>query len=68
MVGQHQLRGDYRAELKDEIGFGNFMLVTGLLGNLGQDQVVETLELFAREVMPRFERQRASSTCDIELG
>ena len=48
------------AELKDEIGFGNFMLVTGFLGNLGQNHVVETLELFAREVMPRFERPRCS--------
>jgi alkanesulfonate monooxygenase SsuD/methylene tetrahydromethanopterin reductase-like flavin-dependent oxidoreductase (luciferase family) len=41
------------AALHDEIGFGNFMLVTGFLGNLPQEQVVRTLELFAREVRPR---------------
>ena len=46
------------AELQDELGFGNFMLVTGFLGNLGQDHVVTTLELFAKEVMPNFGRLR----------
>jgi len=46
------------AELQDELGFGNFMLVTGFLGNLGQDHVVATLEMFAREVMPHFGRPR----------
>jgi alkanesulfonate monooxygenase SsuD/methylene tetrahydromethanopterin reductase-like flavin-dependent oxidoreductase (luciferase family) len=46
------------AALQDELGFGNFMLVTGFLGNLGQDHVVATLERFAREVMPRFEHSR----------
>jgi len=46
------------AELQDEIGFGNFMLVTGFLGNLGQDHVVATLQLFAKEVMPNFVRPR----------
>jgi alkanesulfonate monooxygenase SsuD/methylene tetrahydromethanopterin reductase-like flavin-dependent oxidoreductase (luciferase family) len=50
------------AELKDELGFGNFMLVTGFLGNLRQDQVVATLKLFAKEVMPRFGRPKCSSS------
>jgi alkanesulfonate monooxygenase SsuD/methylene tetrahydromethanopterin reductase-like flavin-dependent oxidoreductase (luciferase family) len=48
------------AELQDEIGFGNFMLVTGFLGNLAQDRVVATLELFAKEVMPHFDRSHCS--------
>jgi len=42
--------------LHDEFGFGNFMLVTGFLGNLPQDRVVETIELFAREVRPRVQQ------------
>jgi alkanesulfonate monooxygenase SsuD/methylene tetrahydromethanopterin reductase-like flavin-dependent oxidoreductase (luciferase family) len=46
------------AELRDELGFGNFMLVTGFLGNLEQRHVVATLELFAKEVMPHFGRPR----------
>jgi alkanesulfonate monooxygenase SsuD/methylene tetrahydromethanopterin reductase-like flavin-dependent oxidoreductase (luciferase family) len=46
------------AELGDELGFGNFMLVTGFLGNLEQRHVVATLELFAKEVMPHFGRPR----------
>jgi hypothetical protein len=29
------------------------MLVTGFLGNLPQEEVVRTLDLFAREVKPR---------------
>ena len=47
-------------ELQDELGFGNFMLVTGFLGNLQQGHVVTTLELFAGEVMPRFGRTRST--------
>ena len=43
------------AALHDELGFGNFMLVTGFLGNLPQDEVIRTLELFASEVRPRFQ-------------
>ena len=43
------------AELRDELGFGNLMLVTGFLGNLPQEHVVTTLELSAKEVMPRFQ-------------
>ncbi len=46
------------AELQDELGFGNFMLVTGFLGNLGQRDGVRTLELFAKKVMPHFGRPR----------
>jgi alkanesulfonate monooxygenase SsuD/methylene tetrahydromethanopterin reductase-like flavin-dependent oxidoreductase (luciferase family) len=42
------------AALHDELGFGNLTLVTGFLGNLPQEHVVTTLELFAQEVMPRF--------------
>jgi alkanesulfonate monooxygenase SsuD/methylene tetrahydromethanopterin reductase-like flavin-dependent oxidoreductase (luciferase family) len=42
--------------LQAEFGFGNFMLVTGFLGNLPQEQVVRTPELFAKEVRPRFQR------------
>jgi alkanesulfonate monooxygenase SsuD/methylene tetrahydromethanopterin reductase-like flavin-dependent oxidoreductase (luciferase family) len=43
------------AELCAELGFGNFMLVPGFLGNLPQEHVVTTLELCAHEVMPRFQ-------------
>jgi alkanesulfonate monooxygenase SsuD/methylene tetrahydromethanopterin reductase-like flavin-dependent oxidoreductase (luciferase family) len=43
------------AELREELGFGNLNLVTGFLGNLPQEQVVRTLELFASEVIPRFQ-------------
>jgi alkanesulfonate monooxygenase SsuD/methylene tetrahydromethanopterin reductase-like flavin-dependent oxidoreductase (luciferase family) len=42
------------ADLHREFGFGSFQLVTGFLGNLPQEAVVLTLELFAREVRPRF--------------
>jgi alkanesulfonate monooxygenase SsuD/methylene tetrahydromethanopterin reductase-like flavin-dependent oxidoreductase (luciferase family) len=48
------------ADLHDEIGFGNFMLVTGFLGNLAQGHVVKTLELFAKEVMPKLGRPQCS--------
>jgi len=41
------------AALDEEFGFGNFMLVTGFLGNLPQEDVVRTLKLFAEEVRPR---------------
>jgi len=41
--------------LHEEFGFGNFMLVTGFLGNLPQAEVIRTLELFAKEVRPRFQ-------------
>ena len=45
--------------LREEFGFGNFQLVTGFLGNLPQAEVIKTLELFAREVRPRFQAGRA---------
>ena len=44
------------ADLHKEFSFGNFMLVTGFLGNLPQEEVVRTLELFATEIRPRLER------------
>jgi alkanesulfonate monooxygenase SsuD/methylene tetrahydromethanopterin reductase-like flavin-dependent oxidoreductase (luciferase family) len=47
------------AALHEELGFGNFMLVTGFLGNLPQEKVIRTLELFAAEVMPRFHQTTA---------
>ncbi|HEV2186780.1 MAG TPA: LLM class flavin-dependent oxidoreductase [Stellaceae bacterium] len=42
--------------LHEEFGFGSFQLVTGFLGNLAEEHVVRTLELFAKEVRPRVER------------
>ena len=39
--------------LHEEFGFGGFQLVTGFLGNLPEEHVVTTLELFAKEVRPR---------------
>ena len=39
----------------EELGFGDFMLVTGVLGNLPQPDIVRTLELFAREFMLRIQ-------------
>ena len=56
IVGSPETVSARIAALKDELGFGNFMLVTGFLGNLGQGHVVKTLELFAKGVMPHFER------------
>jgi alkanesulfonate monooxygenase SsuD/methylene tetrahydromethanopterin reductase-like flavin-dependent oxidoreductase (luciferase family) len=47
------------AGLRAELGFGNFMLVPGFLGNLPQEHVVTTLELFAQEVMPLFRTPQA---------
>lgn len=49
------------AELYEEFGFGALQLVTGFLGNLPQQEVVRTLELFAREVMLRFRRMPAGA-------
>ena len=54
IVGSPDTVAERVAALKKEFGFGNFMLVTGFLGNLPQGEVVRTLELFAGEVMPRF--------------
>jgi alkanesulfonate monooxygenase SsuD/methylene tetrahydromethanopterin reductase-like flavin-dependent oxidoreductase (luciferase family) len=56
IVGSPDTVAERITDLHAEFGFGNFMLVTGFLGNLPQEAVVRTLELFAREVMPRFGR------------
>jgi len=55
IVGSPDTVAERIAELHEELGFGNFMLVTGFLGNLPQQDVVRTLELFAKEVRPRFQ-------------
>jgi alkanesulfonate monooxygenase SsuD/methylene tetrahydromethanopterin reductase-like flavin-dependent oxidoreductase (luciferase family) len=55
IVGSPDTVAQRIATLHEELGFGNFMLVTGFLGNVPQQDVVRTLELFAREVMPRFQ-------------
>ena len=54
IVGSPDTVAERIIALHDELGFGNFMLVTGFLGNLPQAEVIRTLELFAREVRPRF--------------
>lgn len=56
IVGSPETVGERVVALHAEFGFGNFMLVTGFLGNLPQEHVVRTLELFAREVRPRVQR------------
>jgi alkanesulfonate monooxygenase SsuD/methylene tetrahydromethanopterin reductase-like flavin-dependent oxidoreductase (luciferase family) len=56
IVGSPDRVAERVAALHDELGFGNFMLVTGFLGNLPQEEVIRTLELFAKEVRPRFQR------------
>jgi hypothetical protein len=38
-----------------EFGFEGFQLVTGFLGNLPQQHVLRTLELFAKDVRPRLQ-------------
>jgi alkanesulfonate monooxygenase SsuD/methylene tetrahydromethanopterin reductase-like flavin-dependent oxidoreductase (luciferase family) len=56
IVGSPDTVAERVASLHAEFGFGNFMLVTGFLGNLPQEHVVRTLELFAKEVRPRVQR------------
>jgi alkanesulfonate monooxygenase SsuD/methylene tetrahydromethanopterin reductase-like flavin-dependent oxidoreductase (luciferase family) len=56
IVGSPETVAERVAALYTEFGFGNFMLVTGFLGNLPQEHVVRTLELFAKEVRPRVQR------------
>jgi len=56
IVGSPDTVAERIAAFHAEFGFGNFMLVTGFLGNLPQEDVVRTLELFAKEVRPRVER------------
>jgi hypothetical protein len=58
-VGSPDTVAERIGELYQELGFGNFQLVTGFLGNLPQADVVKTLELFSAEVRPRFERALA---------
>ncbi len=54
IVGSPDTVAGHIAALHDELGFGNLMLVTGFLGNLPQEHVITTLELFAKQMMPRF--------------
>jgi len=61
IIGSPDTVADRIAALHEELGFGNFMLVTGFLGNLPQEEVVRTLELLAGEVMPRFEQTPGSA-------
>ncbi len=56
IVGSPDTVAERITALHDEFGFGNFMLVTGFLGNLPQEEVIRTLELFAREARPRVQR------------
>jgi alkanesulfonate monooxygenase SsuD/methylene tetrahydromethanopterin reductase-like flavin-dependent oxidoreductase (luciferase family) len=56
IVGSLDTVAERITTLHDEFGFGTFMLVTGFLGNLPQEEVIRTLELFAKEVRPRFQR------------
>lgn len=60
IVGSPDTVADPITALHEELGFGNFMLVTGFLGNLPQEEVVRTLELVAREVRPRFQHTSAT--------
>jgi alkanesulfonate monooxygenase SsuD/methylene tetrahydromethanopterin reductase-like flavin-dependent oxidoreductase (luciferase family) len=62
IVGSPDTVAERIAALHEELGFGNFMLVTGFLGNLRQEEVVRTLELFAREVRPRFRQTSGPET------
>jgi alkanesulfonate monooxygenase SsuD/methylene tetrahydromethanopterin reductase-like flavin-dependent oxidoreductase (luciferase family) len=59
IIGSPDTVAERIGALQEEFGFGNFMLVTGFLGNLPQEQVVRILELFAKEVRPRFQRNLA---------
>ena len=61
IVGSPDTVAERIAALHEELGFGNFMLVTGFLGNLPQAEVIRTLELFAAEVMPRFQQTPESA-------
>jgi alkanesulfonate monooxygenase SsuD/methylene tetrahydromethanopterin reductase-like flavin-dependent oxidoreductase (luciferase family) len=56
IVGSPYTVAERITALHAEFGFGNFMLVPGFLGNLPQDQVARTLELFAKEVRPRVQQ------------
>jgi hypothetical protein len=56
IVGSPDAVAERITALHQELGFGNFMLVTGFLGNLPQEEVIRTLALFAKEVRPRLQR------------
>ena len=56
IVGSPDTVAERIAALHQELGFGNFMLVTGFLGHLPREHVVRTLELFANEVRPQLRR------------
>jgi alkanesulfonate monooxygenase SsuD/methylene tetrahydromethanopterin reductase-like flavin-dependent oxidoreductase (luciferase family) len=56
VVGSPETVAERVVALHAEFGFGGFQLVTGFLGNLPQEHVVRTLELFAKEVRPRVQR------------
>jgi alkanesulfonate monooxygenase SsuD/methylene tetrahydromethanopterin reductase-like flavin-dependent oxidoreductase (luciferase family) len=60
IVGSPDTVAERVTALRAEFGFGNFMLVTGFLGNLPQEAVVRTLELFAREVRPRVQEAQSN--------
>jgi alkanesulfonate monooxygenase SsuD/methylene tetrahydromethanopterin reductase-like flavin-dependent oxidoreductase (luciferase family) len=55
IVGGPETVAERIADLHAELGFGSLQLVTGFLGNLSQEDVVRTLDLFAKEVRPRFD-------------
>jgi len=59
IVGSPDTVAERIAALYAEFGFGSFQLVTGFLGNLPQQEVLRTLELFAREVRPRVQQRLA---------
>jgi len=56
IVGGPETVAERVGALHAEFGIGGLQLVTGFLGNLPQEHVVRTLELFAKEVRPRVER------------
>jgi alkanesulfonate monooxygenase SsuD/methylene tetrahydromethanopterin reductase-like flavin-dependent oxidoreductase (luciferase family) len=60
VIGSPETVADRIAALHADFGFGGLQLVTGFLGNLPQEHVVRTLELFAKEVRPRVERTTAN--------
>jgi alkanesulfonate monooxygenase SsuD/methylene tetrahydromethanopterin reductase-like flavin-dependent oxidoreductase (luciferase family) len=57
IVGGPETVAERIAAVHEEFGFGSLQLVTGFLGNLPQEHVVRTLQLFAGEVRPRLRRK-----------
>lgn len=64
IVGSPETVAGRIAALHEEFGFGSLQLVTGFLGNLPQQHVVTTLELFATEVGPRLQRAQSRGSVD----